>query len=205
MPSWRDGWRARRQLISDRSYYERRGVKRKMKIRFRMEREHMQLLSDYVQGLPALQAAHSKRRMITCLYFLTVGILGEISFLLLTGRFFGLLALGCLFIAVIFWFAFPLITRSTASKFTNQLYANPKFSWVFGERTIELFDDGFEYTTTSSVGKNKWETISNCGFIDDAFVFIIGPTTGFVIKQDQVIEGDFSAFASEVMRRTETS
>lgn len=170
-----------------------------------MEKQNMKLLSDYVQGQPAFLAAQAKRRLYTTIYFLSIGIVGEAFLLLKSGRFFGFILLGSLIIATIFWFAVPSMIKSSAHKFTTELYANPKFSWVFGERSLEIFEDGFGFSSECSSGKNLWKTVSSCGFIEDAFVMIIGPTTGFVIKQDQVIEGDFSAFASEVMRRTQAS
>lgn len=164
----------------------------------------MKLLSSYVQNLPSLRAAHAKRRLFLTVYPLIVGILGESFLLLRTGRISGVTLILCIVLSAVLWFVFPMMIRSSAFKFSTRLYANPKFDWIFGEKIIETTDDGIDYSSESASGKNKWETISNCGFIEDAFVLIVGPTSGFVIKQDQVIEGDFSAFASEVMRRTQS-
>ena len=169
-----------------------------------MEKEHMRLLTDYSLERPDYKAVTNKRRLFTCLYFLAVGIVIELYFFLRFERFLGLMLFFCLAIAVVFWFAQPAINRSTNYKVLKILYSNPKHDWIFGERSIELFDDGLEITTSGSFAKNKWETISTSGFIEDALIIIIGPNMGHVIKQDQVIEGDFSAFASEVMRRTQS-
>lgn len=108
-----------------------------------------------------------------------------------------LLAMGVA-LAAVYAFGFPLFLRTNVRRMTSRLYAGRLN--VLGRRELEITADGLVSRSEEEEGITPWEEIVDVVVLDRYLFVYLGETAAHIVPRDNVLEGDFVAFAAAVRR-----
>jgi hypothetical protein len=108
-----------------------------------------------------------------------------------------LLAMGVA-LAAVYAFGFPVFLRANVRRMTMRLYAGRLN--VLGRRELEITEEGVLSRSEEGTGVTPWESIVDVIVLDRYLFVYLGEEAAHIVPRDNVLEGDFVAFAAALRR-----
>ncbi len=90
--------------------------------------------------------------------------------------------------------------RRGASAHAVQVYQAAENAKLFGERTLEINEDGVLSVSVNATALYRWELFGSVSATDTHAFLTLGTVTALVIPRDTLAEGNWDAFVAEARR-----